>query len=145
MKVIDYDPTNKIPDFKERDFNTSIILSIWESTYSLFVSYVIKNNFGFQFRGSSKSKTNSNSSFYGRVITWSDSINNGHTLLHLITRDYVGRTRSRSYGGDYPWKVKYYIVDQLSDLTEIMNMYGVNDILLDEILKRFQEVNNSPR
>ena len=142
MKVIDYDPTSKIPDFKECDFNTSIILGIWESTCSLFVNYVIKTNLGFQFRGSSKSKTTSNS--YGRVITWSDSINSGHTLLHLITRDYVGRTRPREYG-DYPWKVKYYIVDQLSELMEVMNMYSVHDLLLGEILKRFQEVNNGPR
>ena len=142
MKVIDYNPASKIPDFTEHAFNTSVIIAIWESTYSLFFSYVIKSdNNIFKFRGSSKSKSNSNSPFYGRMITWSDSINSGHTLLHLITKDYI----DRSYGGEYPWKVKYYIVDQLSELMEVMNMYSVHDLLLGEILKRFQEVNNGPR
>ena len=137
MKTIDYNPASKIPDFTERTFNNSVIIAIWESTYSLFFSYVIKSdNNIFKFRGSSKSKSNSNSPFYGRMITWSDSINNGKTLLHLLERDWEGRV----YPQSDPWNVKYYIVENLSDLMSILNRYNVDGQLRTELLSRFKEV-----
>ena len=135
MKTIDYDPASKIPDFTERTFNNSVIIAIWESTYSLFFSYVIKAD-NFKFRGSSKPKSNSNSPFYGRVITWSDSINNGKTLLHLLERDWEGRV----YPQSDPWNVKYYIVENLSDLAYILDRYNVDGQLRTELLSRFKEV-----
>lgn len=130
MKVIDYDPASKIPNFTERTFNNSIVIAIWESTHSLFVSYVIKIDKMFKFRGSSKIKEirREFDHYYGAVITWSDSINNGVTLLHLLERDWKGRT--------YPqWlNVKYYILENLSDLTNIVDMYNIDGQLHTELL-----------
>ena len=137
MKIISYDPSKTIPDCHEREFNTSIILGIWETTSTRFFNYVIKTDRGFQFRGSSASKYAREVSYSSRITNWSDDINCGRTLLHLLERDYT-----RTYGNNIYdlWKVKYYIIDQLSELLEVLDTYKVNGPLSTEILDRLNEV-----
>ena len=124
MKVIDYDPAEKIPPIMEKDINSKLIISTLVSPMKmLFLSYIGNVNISWrmlQFRGI----------YFGRAdemdtkntrdpVTWSDSPNHGETIIELLINLY------ESYS-EINWTVTFLILESDSDLRDFMTSYNLH-------------------
>jgi len=124
MKVIDYDPSEKIPPIMEKDINSKLIISTLVSpTKILFLSYMQKENIsgnklrfrGICFGGVDKMDTKNTRD----PVTWSDSPNHGETIIELLINLY------ESYS-EINWIVTFLILESDSDLRDFMTSYNLH-------------------
>jgi len=81
-------PRIKIPQILETDINDKIIIAYKVTPEgNRFLNYMIKNKNGtLSFRGSSKNSYNDDK--WSTAVTWTDSYNNGHTIMDLLIKEY---------------------------------------------------------
>ena len=81
-------PRIKIPQILETDINDKIIIAYKVTPEgNRFLNYMIKNkNDSLSFRGSSKNCYNDDK--WSTVVTWTDSYNNGRTIMDLLIKEY---------------------------------------------------------
>ena len=87
MKIFG-NPRIKIPQILETDINDKIIIAYKVTPEgNRFLNYMIKNKNGtLSFRGSSKNSYNDDK--WSTAVTWTDSYNNGHTIMDLLIKEY---------------------------------------------------------
>ena len=125
MKVIDYDPAEKIPPIIEKDINSKIIIStLLSPSKSLFLSYLQKENISWnklRFRGI----------YFGRVdemntindhnpVVWTDSPNYGETIIEILINIY------KCYS-EINWTVIFIVLESDSDLQDFMTSYNLHE------------------
>ena len=88
---------------------------------------MIKNkNDTLSFRGSSKSYYNDDK--WSNVITWTNSYNNGRTIMDLLIKEY---DKMR----DIDWSTTHYVLENRLDLNDILQAYDVSGELRTELEK----------
>lgn len=125
MKVIDYDPAEKIPPIMEKDINSKIIIStLLSPTKLLFLSYIKKVNIScrmLQFRGICFGRFDEMDTKNTRdPVTWSDGPNRGENIIELLINLY------ESYS-EIDWTVTFLILESNSDLQDFMTSYDLHE------------------
>lgn len=122
MKVIDYDPAEKIPPIMERDINDKIItLTLLSPTKVLFLSHLEKTNV-FQFRGVCFGEVdNIDTKNYRSSVVWQDGSNHGKTIIELLINMY------KYYHSDLDWMVTFNILETEKDLQDFMISYNLHE------------------
>ena len=141
MKVIDYDPAEKIPPIMEKDINSKIIIStLLSPTKILFLSYMQKENIsgnklrfrGICFGGVDKMDTKNTRD----PVTWSDSPNHGETIIELLINLY------ESYS-EIDWTVTFLILESNSDLQDFITSYNLHETPFgSELLTHWKRLTN---
>ena len=121
-------PRIKIPQILETDINDKIIIAYKVTPEgNRFLNYMIKNKNGtLSFRGSSKSCYNDDK--WSSAVTWTDSYNNGHTIMDLLIKEY---DKMR----DIDWSTTHYVLENRLDLNDILQAYDVSGELRTELEK----------
>jgi len=60
------------------------------------------------------------------IVTWTDSYNNGITIMELLLKEQKSME-------EVEWKVIYYVLESKKDIQEIINIYGINGMLETEL------------
>jgi len=122
------DPRIKIPQILETDINDKIIIAYKVTPEGKrFLNYMIKNKNGtLSFRGSSKNSYNDDK--WSTAVTWTDSYNNGHTIMDLLIKEY---DKMR----DIDWSTTHYVLENRLDLNNILQAYDVSSELRTELEK----------
>ena len=122
------DPVHKIPQILETDINDKIIIAYKVTPEgNRFLNYMIKNKNGtLSFRGSSKNSYNDDK--WSTVVTWTDSYNNGRTIMNLLIKEY---DKMR----DIDWSTTHYVLENRADLNDILQAYDVGGELRTELEK----------
>jgi hypothetical protein len=125
MKVIDYDPSEKIPPIMEKDINSKIIIStLLSPTKMLFLSYIGNVNISWrmlQFRGICFGRFDEMDTKNNRdPVTWSDGPNRGENIIELLINMY-------KYYSGMGWIVTFIILESDSDLQDFMTNYNLHE------------------
>jgi len=123
MKVIDYNPAERVPPIMESDIESKIIISITDiddSIHTNYFSYIKKDGSGlFHFHGISIGSC-------GDSHKWSERENNGKTIIELLINEYEAFPRS--------WNIKYFIIESELELVGILEEYHINGLMSTELL-----------
>ncbi len=121
-------PRIKIPQILETDINDKIIIAYKVTPEgNRFLNYMIKNKNGtLSFRGSSKNSYNDDK--WSNAVTWTDSYNNGHTIMDLLIKEY---DKMR----DIDWSTTHYVLENRADLNDILQAYDLGGELRTELEK----------
>lgn len=109
MKIINKDPREVIPDIKNSDIDTKIIISRSIPGNHYYTSYAIKSNNKVHFRGYVY-----DSNGLSDVQTWNDQAGKGLNILDLICneRTYYDNTTT-------------YIAESMQDLNDIIKILDI--------------------
>lgn len=126
MKVIDYNPAERVPPIMEKDIESKIIISITNIDNTPhddnYFNYVKRDNFGlFHLHGIRIGDHGSSSSH-----VWSENANNGRTIIELLINEYEG----------FPpdWNITYFVAESESELIYLLNKYHINELMSNELL-----------
>jgi len=112
MKVIDYDPTTKIPPLHENDLTRKMLINIIHSLENEFVAFATK-------------KSNNTIGFLGadshNDLRWLSPYDDSITLLGLIINEWEDM-RFRLLCG---WKMEYLVIESLEELTMIIEQHQI--------------------
>lgn len=125
MKVIDYNPAERVPSIMESDIDNKIIISITDIDDPCirptnYFSYIKKDGSGlFHFYGIGIES-------YSGSHKWSERENVGQTIIELLINEYEAFPRS--------WNIKYFIVESELELVGILEEYHINELMSNELL-----------
>ena len=125
MRVIDYNPANKVPNFSEKDF----ILSIHETNSTRFVDYIRydRRSNRYALFGNAYAYYAKNN-YYHPGHFWSDNEGSySQTKLDFLIKD-VTCMEERN------WKYKYYIIKNKKELLDVLDSIPVYGPLREELL-----------
>lgn len=125
MEIIDYNPANKVPEFKEKDF----ILSVHESNSTRFVDHIRYNRRtnGYTLFGSAYAYYTKNN-YYHQGHFWSDNERTcSQTKLDFLINDAKCMERRG-------WQYKYYVIENKKELLDVLDSIPVYGPLREEFL-----------
>ena len=128
MKVIDYNPMEKIPPLHENDVTRKMVIGVvYDDQKWLYVSFA-------------KNRSDGMISFFGARLTdadhhdtvnWIDTYNHSATLLGLLINDYQNIMEFSSYG----WKPLYLIIESLEELMSVLDEHQIKDPLRENMVE----------
>jgi len=127
MKVIDYNPKDRVPPIKESYLKTKIIISDLQGTACHFVSYAKKDETGICFYGA---VTGDHWQF---VRKWSGSYNKGYkNLIDVMIAEMNWLPEG--------WHLKFFVLESEQEVINFIKEYGIRDQLKENILARWQQI-----
>lgn len=135
MKIIK-NPSLKIPDIKESDIYSKIIMSVerdvtfgYESTCSKrYINYMKKIDNKLKFRGCRISWT------VHEPVTWTDIYNNGDSIMDLLIKEYNSLLEQHH-------ETTFYVIESGKELKKFIKFHELsNSELEEELLAYWQEL-----
>lgn len=123
MKVIDYNPAERVPPIMESDIDSKIIISVTniDKSYSHFnyFSYIKKDHSGlFHFHGI-------NLKYLQGSYQWTECENTGKTIIELLINEYNAFPAN--------WNIIYLVVESELELIDLLAKYHVNESMSNEL------------
>lgn len=139
MKVINFDPSKKIPNISEDDINNKIIISRKRNYvyYRDIFNYMIKvekNNTPNEYRFRGTAKNIEDYVWYNPIIVWCDSYNTGNSIMDLLIKEY-------KFMEKFGWIGSYFIIESYSELKKMIHDAELRNDFKYELIKYW---NNLP-
>ena len=132
MKIIDYDPSKKIPPISENLEDKIIISYSIDNGRNSFINYVVKDSTDiYRFRGCMQ--LHDTDIWIGSVTTWSDNYNVGNTILELLISEYNCKKLRN-------WPLAQCIIESYDELIRIMCVFSITGDLKTELMACWEKL-----